>query len=1147
MSQKVTITKNKINGLLESQVTQPTDGVPLSMLNDLSGSIAIDISNLETQIYDLSYYVYNDLSGSIAIDISNLETQIYDLSYYVYNDLSGGGGGAGEINIGTYTDTSTTIFPNVTTLLFDASSFTLDLSGTSTIKIDVDVSGGSGEVTYSDLSYLLFDNPLISTNPQNSSTSSQVNLSWTPPTQTKSAFNFIDGGLATMNNTYSFLPYISDIWIKYKDNTTSSYPVMGSSAILGQNSGAFKYSQITTNNQRLTNVNKLSIKNTGTGSPTATLLGGANTDTIELDLTTGAIGGTYSYKIAYVNNSEDISWNYLTFGGQSFGNPGPANPPLSLSFTNITYSSLTVGGLGAAPPPGTGTGMDASLNLPYGTPNFFVGYGVDISGVKRTGAIQVGGNVTPVPVTDISVGFPNTQLVTSQAWSKNIDSLAAYPEYIINTINTPTKRYYAVNSSPDFSNRDISNVTDASAVAYIPIPTRSEAVTGTDYTTDINTKSFLNPLPTPTPTGGSITASPRKRGDVSIQITPVEFLSDLSSISYNSTDFYKLIANFGDTTSVVPPPTWVNSGSYLGSDASGIPLTQFKVDISNGTGSSASSGPSLSSSLISGVWTQGSNTSVSNSNISFSHSTTIPQGSGQLKEGYYLGVDLSSIKIDISLGSFPDICNNIPEYSSYKASVTQILKKDSGLSDQVGTTTAALFNIGKTPLNDTSVANYTITIFNPSYPSNNFWGLKLPTASGTGTTGGELVFKVDATINDLDQTWAPSDGQQAGSLYDLSLIYNPTSSGSVSSMPIENMEKSWEEVETGAPASVALSEVMEMNYTDDYTNSNINFSRDVSGAPQFGISFTLKNNITRTPQPAVSKSNTTDLSGIDGKNWWWDFTWDISAPSTSFPSTFLPPITDITSTIPTLMELVNVFDISSGQSTLTGYDHTNSINYNTAMWAKNGFYGAGLSSNVDLSGVQPYIDYNIYSGQGPSNVNYQIYDSSGITQSISYSPTVFYSNNAVPVTSSYTNLKFIIIRLSNSETSAPKSSYFIKCDILGVDNTLLTLGTDYCLFYQEEQQSTSGSAVYQWTSPTPNQYFSPWLDCANRNLSSTLNTFQQGQAATTNGSNNGNYDSSKSTYHIRRIAQSQAIYQYLAIGIQNGKTIGKVTISYGSG
>jgi len=1114
MSQKVTITKNKINGLLESQVTQPTDAVPLSMLNDLS--------------------------GSIAIDISNLETQIYDLSYYVYNDLSGGGGGAGEINIGTYTDTSTTIFPNVTTLLFDASSFTLDLSGTSTIKIDIDVSGGSGEVTYSDLSYLLFDNPLISTNPQHSSTSSQVNLSWTPPTQTRSAFNFIDGGLATMNNTYSFLPYISDIWIQY--STTASYPSMGNSAIINVANGAFKYSQITANNQRLTNVNKLRIVNTGTGSPTATLLGAPNTDTIQLDLTTGAIGGTYSYKIAYVNNSEDISWNYLTFGGKSFGNPGPANPPLSLSFTNITYSSLTVGGLGAVPPPPPptvqpGTGMDASLNLPYGTPNFFVGYGVDISGVKRTGAIQVGGNTTDVPVTDISVGNLTSTLQT-QTWSKNIDSSAAFPEYIIKTINTPSQPYFAVNSSEDYYNFRVPNVTNASAVAYIPIPKRSDVVTGANnYTTAITS---LTAFALGSPTGDSITANPRKRSDVSMQFSNVEFLSDLSSIRYNSSNFYKLIANFGDTTSAVPPTTWVNSGSYLGSDASGIPLTQFKVDISNGT--SGISGESLSSSLISGVWTQGSNTDVSNSNISFSHSTTIPQGNGQLKEGYYLGVDLSSIKIDISLGSFPDICNNTPSYTSYKASVTQILKTDGG-SDQVGTTTAALFNIGKTPLNDTSVANYTITIINPTYPSNNFWGLKLPTASGTGTTGGELVFKVDASINDLDQTWAPSDGQQAGSLYDLSLIYNPTSSGSVS-VPIENMGKSWEDVETGAPASVALSEVMEMNYADDYTSSNVNFSRDVSGAPQFGISFTLKNNITRTPQPAVSKSNTTDLSGIDGKNWWWDFTWNISAPSTNFPDTFLPPITDITSTTPTLMELVNVFDISSGQSTLTGYDHTNSINYNTAMWAKNGFYGAGLSSNVDLSGVQPYIDYNIYSGQGPSNVNYQIYDSSGITQNINYSPTVFYLNNAAPILKSYTNLKFIIIRLSNSETSAPKSSYFIKCDIEDVNNNSMTLGTDYCLFYQEEQQATSGNAVYQWASGST-QYFSPWLDCANKNLSNAFNTFQEGQAATTKGDRNGNYDAGQSTYHIRRIAQSQPIYQYLAIGIQNEKTIGKVTISYG--
>ena len=170
---------------------------------------------------DLSAFVYTISGDAVSTDISNLQTEIYDLSIivqdlsaYVYN-ISGG---AGEINIGTYTDTSTTIFPNVTTLLFDASSFTLDLSGTSTIKIDVDVSGGgggSGDVTYSDLSYLLFDKPLISTDCSSYSTNSQnITVKWQPPNQTKAAFNFTTSS-NTSADEYNYLPFIKDLinWI----------------------------------------------------------------------------------------------------------------------------------------------------------------------------------------------------------------------------------------------------------------------------------------------------------------------------------------------------------------------------------------------------------------------------------------------------------------------------------------------------------------------------------------------------------------------------------------------------------------------------------------------------------------------------------------------------------------------------------------------------------------------------------------------------------------------------------------------------------------------------------------------------------------------------------------------------------------------
>lgn len=118
MSYKVVISKNKITGIEEPFVTGPTDAVPYSLLTDLSNTV-----------YDLSYYIYNDLSL------------------------------AGTLKLGSYTDNSSSIFPGIKTLLFDASSFIFDESG-NVLKLDVvDTCGNIADLsnTVHELSGVVYD------------------------------------------------------------------------------------------------------------------------------------------------------------------------------------------------------------------------------------------------------------------------------------------------------------------------------------------------------------------------------------------------------------------------------------------------------------------------------------------------------------------------------------------------------------------------------------------------------------------------------------------------------------------------------------------------------------------------------------------------------------------------------------------------------------------------------------------------------------------------------------------------------------------------------------------------------------------------------------------------------------------------------
>lgn len=1114
MSQKVTITKNKINGLLESQVTQPTDGVPLSMFQDLSAfvytisgdAVSTDISNLQTEIYDLSIIVQ-------------------DLSAYVYN-ISGG---AGEINIGTYTDTSTTIFPNVTTLLFDASSFTLDLSGTSTIKIDVDVSGGSGEVTYSDLSYLLFDNPLISTDCSSYSTGSQnITVKWQPPSQTKAAFNFTTSS-NTSADEYNYLPFINDLIIGYQVSGGIFTDFLYSTDVTGSSGFA------------PVKVNQLDVTNTGSSVTRNVVANGSNAK-INLNLTSNAIGKSYQFRIAYTNNSEDTAWNYLYCPDPSyipFGNPGPALAPTVLTINSPSYTKLDVVGSG-------GQYMDSSLNLPWGGNIVSIGYGLDVSGQRSNNSVQVDGYSINQFTFDVSLGWwngsnPNYNL---QNWTTTQDSFA-YPEYLYNNV---ANTYYAVNSAEDFS-RSLAYYTGQNKAHGVIIPSRSTVTSDYD--------SFLTgPLSaTNDETYQTYPAIPRN--GYSPVITNIYFLADNSGINFtDSTSTYKLAANYGTAKTSIGPISgdldisFVDANSMLGKTCSGEDICYIESKVTGISGTILN----LSSTPRKGFTGQDIPKTDTSGNLTLSSSATIELGGVDIrKKGFYLGFDLSQVKLtDISLGVLPDICNN--NYQPYKWELEQKVKKSDGIID-VSSLTPFEFNLAKKPEQNTSLSNISISVINPTLTGTaKFYGLALPTNSSD-----DLKFPVSFTINNLDPTWAPSDATSIASLYDVSLVYDPNGETSYSNGGIDRQNSSWVPSVTNTTYTPTITDL-----TVDYTGSvssdynNFKYSRDISGTnygagEQFQIAINLRNNVTLNPTNSQTHTFSTDLSG-NGKAWWWDFTWAIGYVNT--PTQTQPPTSIFTlpsSTAITLMKSLDPTTISFANSIPSDFDGSNLLTYETAMWAKDGWFGDSSASNPFDGKEYPYIDFssNFYS----LNEDYSVYDGSGSTFDISYGNNINTLSTS-QTTLSYTNVKWLVFKVLWTSVSAGQQLNFTVSGSKGNGSSqTLQWPNDYILFYLEQDLGGSPAYTVNTGGGGVSSSYTPWLDVQNSSRAgSQRNSFQyaQGFSTSSKGQNNGaNFYGSGSSgsgpftgINRFRVGTAQ-INQYLAFGLMPGIKFTGLTITFG--
>ena len=865
---------------------------------------------------------------------------------------------------------------------------------------------------------------------------------------------------------------------------------------------------------------------------------------INLNLSAAAIGKSYQFRIAYTNNSEDTAWNYLYCPDPSyipFGNPGPALAPTVLTINSPSYTKLDVGGSG-------GQYMDSSLNLPWGGTIVSIGYGLDVSGQRSNNSVQVGGYPTNQFTFDVSLGWWNgsNPNYNSKNWTTSQDNVA-YPEYLYNSV---ANTYYAVNRAEDFSRTQV-YYTGANKADGVIIPSRSTVTS--DYNNFLNVYVSLNA--TNDETYQTYPAIPRN--GYSPVITNIYFLGDNSGINFTDTSVYKLAANYGTAKTSINPGigdldiSFVDVNSMLGKTCSGEDICYIESKVTGNSGTILN----LSSTPRKGFTGQDSPVDNSNTNLILSSSATIELEGAPVdirKKGFYLGFDLSQVKLtDISLGVLPDICNNL--YQPYKWELEQKVKKSDGNID-VSSLTPFEFNLAKKPEQNTSLSNISISVINPTLTGTaKFYGLALPTNSSD-----DLKFPVSFTINNLDPIWAPIDATSIASLYDVSLVYDPNGqTSSYSNGGIDRQNSSWVPSGTNTTYTPTITDLT-VDYTGSTTSdyNNFKYSRDISGTnygagEQFQIAINLRNNVTLSPTNSQTHTVSSDLSG-NGKAWWWDFTWDIGY--VNIPTQTQPPSSIFTlpsSTAITLMKSLDPTTISFANSIPSDFDGTDLLTYETAMWAKDGWFGDSSASNPFDGKEYPYIDFsnNFYG----LNEDYSVYDGSGSTFDISYGNNINTLSTS-QTTLSYTNVKWLVFKVLWTSVSAGQKLNFTVSGSKGNGSSqTLQWPNDYILFYLE--QNLGGSPVYivNTGGGGVSSSFTPWLDVQNSSRAgSQRNSFQYAQSfsASSKGQNNGaNFFGSGTSGTLTSINRFRVgpaqINQYLAFGLMPGIKFTGLTITFG--
>jgi hypothetical protein len=364
-----------------------------------------------------------------------------------------------------------------------------------------------------------------------------------------------------------------------------------------------------------------------------------------------------------------------------------------------------------------------------------------------------------------------------------------------------------------------------------------------------------------------------RRRDTYASVSGVDFVDASNSIVYTYIDanaHKKYYANFGEPVSI---PSFgsspVQSGSYIGIDCSGKEITNFETQIKYDVAVLFDASTNYQFG-----WEGNSNDqsqTISSAPFSLTTSTVKDLAQGDInKEGYYLGVDVSNVKLDVSFNQLPDVGNNTPAYKKYRWNILQNSIDASGVIRK--TSLYYEFYLGHAPTQSISISGLSVSTTAPTLTAVNYFGLKNPSLT---TTSNPPQVKVQYTLNNLNPFWAPlSDPFTVFKFYidpdnvvDDDIIGNtiinwPTTLTSTSYNFNETYNVSWNQTNAG-----------------DY--NSVPYARALGTSPQFGSkdsstnTNTFSNNIIITPTtiPYYSSSLNNNTT-FGGKKLWWDFVWN---------------------------------------------------------------------------------------------------------------------------------------------------------------------------------------------------------------------------------------------------------------------------------